>query len=287
VARSWANPAVTFRFLVLALELDFYFHSIISGFVISVGGLSEAVVKESSAALLKWCRSKKLSKNFRQLEMLASSFITLFEAHTHDDRVTIPLLKTVDMLLKNDILYFLTVKQHSFAARLLQCVRTEVNKTNDVGKTRLCIELLVLLLAFDDPVRPAALRSIVMLVGHKYPKVRKHASDLLYLQLISDSVSVGPTPSEVEVRALSGDPHASSCKCGLASSVENLDRASEILMTTAWDSGDLMTARACREELATALGLSIASSLPREAAVKVETGDELNSYSSLVRDAGY
>jgi hypothetical protein len=270
---------------MLALEMDTYFDAVVAGLVISVGGLSEAVVKESSSLLLKWCHNKKTSKHFRRLEMLASSFIALYEQHTFDDRVIVPLMKTTDMLLKNDIFYFLAVKNHNFAHRLLQAVRTEINKTTDIGKLRLGIELLILLLGFDDPVRPAALRSLVMLLGHRYPKVRKHASDLLYLQLLSDADPIGPSPSEVEVTGTNGNDGPT--KCGLASSAENLERANEVLLTTAWDSGDLNAVRSSREQLATALGLTLATNTNVPSKQTTDVSDELNSYSTLVRDAGY
>ena len=284
-SRAWASPAVTFNFLILALEMDSYFEAIISGLVISCGGLSEAVVKESSSSLLRWCRTKKSTMSFRRLEMLASCLIHLFERHAFDDRVIVPLLKTTDMLLKNDILHFLNVKSHAFAHKLLHAVRTELNKSTDIGKIRLCIEILVSLLTFDDPVRPASLKSLLMLVGHRFPKVRKHAADLLYLQLISDANAVGITPSEVEVRGLNGEENAPQ-KCGLTPSTEKYDKACDLLLTTVWDGNDLLAARAQREELASAFGMSIAAA-PIAPVRKAEASDELTSYSALVRDAGY
>jgi Tubulin folding cofactor D C terminal len=270
------------------MELDSYFDSIVAGFVISVGGLSEAVVKESAANLLKWCRAKKSSSNYIRLERLASCLVSLFEQHNHDDRVVVPLLKTMDMLLKNDILYFLAAGKHPFSSRLLSCVKREVSKSSDVGKLKLCVELLILLLGFDDPVRPTALRSLVMLLGHQYPKVRKHASELLYLQLLADSLPVGPTADEVAITTSSGDENEVITRSGLASTVEGLDRANELLVTTVWDGGDIASTRAVREEVATALGISLLLTAGSGGnGKKVEIVDELNSYSTLVRDAGY
>ena len=242
-------------------------------------------MKESSSCLLKWCRGKKGSMSFRRLEMLASCLIFLYEKHPFDDRVIVPLLKTTDMLLKNDILYFLNVKNHAFAHKLLHAVRTELNKSTDIGKIRLCVEILISLLTFDDPVRPASLKSLLMLVGHRFPKVRKHAADLLYLQLISDANAIGTTPSEVEVRGLNGEENAPR-KCGLTSSTEKFDKACDLLLTTVWDGDNLLAARSRREELAAAFGMSIAAA-PIVPAKKAEVADELTSYSALVRDVGY
>ena len=84
--KNWANPAETFPALISLLDCDEYLHSIASGLVISVGGLSEAVSKESTAALLSWCRDKRDRNNYRSLELLASSLLDTFEAYKFGDR---------------------------------------------------------------------------------------------------------------------------------------------------------------------------------------------------------
>jgi hypothetical protein len=54
--KSWSTPAYTFPLLMRALDIDDFFEDIISGLVISVGGLTESVMKNSTKALLNWCR---------------------------------------------------------------------------------------------------------------------------------------------------------------------------------------------------------------------------------------
>ena len=66
---SWANPAVTFPLVMRAANIPFMFEAIISGMVISVGGLTESVVKNSKAALFEWIRAVKKSKSQGKTEI--------------------------------------------------------------------------------------------------------------------------------------------------------------------------------------------------------------------------
>ncbi|CAN0577243.1 unnamed protein product, partial [Laminaria digitata] len=69
----------------------------VAGLVISVGGLSESVVKKSSSALLRWSRACKAAKNLRALAGLALRLVEMFGDAGGDPRVVVPLLKTVEV----------------------------------------------------------------------------------------------------------------------------------------------------------------------------------------------
>ena len=55
-AMNWSNPAVTFPMLMCAINIEGFLEPILSGTVISVGGLTESVSKSSTAALFEWIR---------------------------------------------------------------------------------------------------------------------------------------------------------------------------------------------------------------------------------------
>ena len=65
VAMNWASPGVTFGMVVKAMNIDSYHAPIVEGLVVSVGGLTESVVKSSSAALLDWMKTMKKLKGWR------------------------------------------------------------------------------------------------------------------------------------------------------------------------------------------------------------------------------
>ena len=57
---NWAVASDTFPRVakILAAEHDFFARSIAAGLVVSVGGLTESVVKHAGAALVDWCKNQ-------------------------------------------------------------------------------------------------------------------------------------------------------------------------------------------------------------------------------------
>merc|ERR1711871_1931773 len=81
-----------------------YHDAVVAGFIISVGGLTESVVKHSSAALLQWAKAiKRQQRGKLGLARFADTLLGLFTSHAKDDRVIVPLLKTLDLLLSNAV----------------------------------------------------------------------------------------------------------------------------------------------------------------------------------------
>jgi hypothetical protein len=54
---NWASPEYTFPLLMKVMNIDAFFHPIISGLVISVGGLTESVTKHSTKSFLDYFRA--------------------------------------------------------------------------------------------------------------------------------------------------------------------------------------------------------------------------------------
>jgi len=67
---NWSNAAVTFPLLMRAVNIEGYFSSILEGIIVSVGGLTESVSKNSSASLFEWirvCRQLKATQKLLQM----------------------------------------------------------------------------------------------------------------------------------------------------------------------------------------------------------------------------
>lgn len=295
-ALNWAHPGHVFPFLAQLFESDIYFHPIIRGFVIAVGGLTESVVKESSAALLKFCRTKITLSQFEPISRLAQSLTGLFTEYSNNDRVILPLLKTLDNLFRNGILDSYRSDINVFATQLLEFVKEESKSSSNVIKIKACVDILIHLLQFEDPIRPNALKAIIIFLGHKYPRIRKHAAESLYVQFLSDCNAVGRSIEDVASLKEQRSPNSNNSSkdmllCGLARTAADLEKAQDILASTSWD-GPMGQAREQRLSLCTLLDLKIQIKTPSEAAVgakKVvkQAKDELDSYESLVRTAGY
>jgi len=306
---NWTKSNYVFSFLVNLLDSKYYFNDIISGMVISIGGLSEDIVKDSLSALMKWCLEKKATRNLRDLGYLSNAVINIFNRHLRNSRVTVPLMKCISSLLRSGVFDFLHCnsnnvvsgeycdKSASFGDNLLRCVSSELNNCGDLVKMRSGIDIYLLLLLFEDPVRPSALKSLILLLGHRYPKVRKYTAELLYVQFISDACAVGPGSAQVKEMLESKqkkdvddkDEDRGVVRSGFAVSQELLDAACEVLTCTVWD-GELEAARANRAKLCDLLGVILSIKTKAEGStrnLKEKKADELDSYDALVRDAGY
>jgi hypothetical protein len=58
---NWANPAVTYRMAMDAADINEFFSYVMSGMIISVGGLGESVSRYSEEALLAWMRGNPIA----------------------------------------------------------------------------------------------------------------------------------------------------------------------------------------------------------------------------------
>ena len=52
------------------------------------------------------------------------------------------------------------------------------------------LSLFVCLMDYEDPARARALRSSVLLLGHRFPSVRKTTAEALYLKLLANETIV-------------------------------------------------------------------------------------------------
>ncbi len=83
---DWSSSAVTFPMVLEAMKLSTYHDAILSGLILSVGGLTESVVKYSRTALLNWVKEAQKSQNVDSLVRLAMSVVKLCDEHQGGDR---------------------------------------------------------------------------------------------------------------------------------------------------------------------------------------------------------
>lgn len=283
-------------------------HDLLSGLVIAIGGLSETVVRESTSALLQFCKEKNaliydvIESQTQQeaasyMQYVCNSLLQLFSNNMNQDRVILPLLKTVELLLRHDILQRIRPHQSLFPNSLLESVNKESNATNNVIKIKLCIDILLHMLRWEEPVRGRALKLLVVLLGHKYPRIRKHAADALYVQFLSDRWAVGASiediNSQLEQRSATnsaGSTEQSALYCGFARNSDSLQQAQDILVSTNWETCTIELARNKRLQICNLLELKmtqrVVDSTKTKKALEVKA-DELDSYESLVREVGY
>lgn len=272
-ALNWSVHDQVYLFLTYCMESELYFDAILYGFVLSIGGLTESITKSSQKHMLQWCNTHSTPLH---LSRLAKSIDKLFQAYAHDNRVIVPLLKTCYFFLKHGVFDVYTPPDEAdgFAQLCFRNVNSEMKNCNDVSKLRICADILILLFQCGNDLRRACLRSMVLMLGHKYPKMRKYASEQLYLQFIAD-----PMPVVMDGALM----------LGLAPSHESYATVLDILMTSVWD-GEVSVAREQRQYVCKQLDIQLKPVDRATIGKKKEKGekkDELDSYETLVRDAGY
>ncbi|RHY34110.1 hypothetical protein DYB32_001138 [Aphanomyces invadans] len=92
-------------------------------------------VKASKNCLLGWLKTQLNLNNFKAVSAVAHRCVALFEKHTKDDRVVIPLMKTIAYCLEEgvfDVLHKDGAGQ--FGNALYDAVRIEIGKSSNVNK---------------------------------------------------------------------------------------------------------------------------------------------------------
>jgi hypothetical protein len=98
----WRNAEFVFEQAMPFFNSPTYSHRILTGLVTSSGGLTESTLKASQKSIFTYLSQMK--GDTEQLSKFINLIIDVFQANLKDDRVTIPLMKTVEMLLSTDYL---------------------------------------------------------------------------------------------------------------------------------------------------------------------------------------
>jgi len=81
---------------------------ILKGLITSSGGLTESTLKASQNSLFEYLsemqKSLDKSEGIERKKVFIRKLITIYEQHEKNDRITVPLMKTTEMLLAADYL---------------------------------------------------------------------------------------------------------------------------------------------------------------------------------------
>lgn len=248
--------------MVQILGLESYRRAALTGLVVSVGGLTESLVRHSSASVLDFVFGLEEA----DLAAFGADLLAILEAHPKDDRVVVPLMKTLDLLMSNGCLEPLLVDEEcAVAATLLDLCKKECVKCTDVNKISAAIDVYCGVLAAEGPPKKRALSLLLLTLTHRYPRVRKLAAEKIFTGLMAVE-DVVPEEHEEEVN--------------------------EILESTLWD-GDVKEARPRRNRICELVGVAVpklkvkAKTAGGEAAAAAKVKDDLESYRDLVDRSGY
>ena len=182
---NWTAEADTFPRFVQLLTLTEYLERVILGLIVSTGGLTERLVKNSSESL--FTQLHRMTSD--QLEAFTKSLLAVFKSNQKVDRVTVPLFKFLEQLLTSSCLEnILEDSDHQFSFQLFSLCKTEISKCGDPNKIMSSADVFCQLLqASDMTTVKKCLVQLAIFLCHKFPRVRKSTAEKMYEAILTFS----------------------------------------------------------------------------------------------------
>ncbi|KAE8691838.1 Tubulin-folding cofactor D [Hibiscus syriacus] len=264
---KWGVPTFSYPRFVQLLQFSCYSRPLLSGSVISIGGLQDSLRKASLSAFLEYLQVDQDINKESKVCNLSTDILWILQEHKRCDRIVIPTLKTIEILFSKSILLDMEACTWVFCSGVLDSLAVELKASKDFSKLYAGIAILGYICSVSDPISSRAFSHLLTLLTHRYPKIRKAAAEQVYLVLLQNESLV---------------------------SEEKNGRALEIVSETCWD-GDMETTKVKKMELLEIVGvdagvgqLKTSSNVTSsKAGKKSTTVDENESYSSLVESTGF
>ncbi|CAL8303672.1 unnamed protein product [Merluccius merluccius] len=223
---NWNAPSHAFPYITQLLSLAHYRYHTLLGLTVSVGGLTDSTVRFSSQSLFD--HLKGIQQDSTALGHFGDTLLRIFKDHLRHDRVSIPLMKMLDMMLSNNCFeVFATQEDHQFCVDLLALCQEEIKRSMNMEKLRSCMAVFCGLIQFQGSVRKKVLSQLLLLLGHSLCAVRKTTAGQMYEMLLTYDDVVD---------------------------AEVLDEAMTLLSDTNWEQ-DMSTVRTYRNQLSDLLGV--------------------------------
>ncbi|BAT93716.1 hypothetical protein VIGAN_08024400 [Vigna angularis var. angularis] len=266
---QWAVPSYSYPRFIQLLQFGCYSRDVLSGLVISVGGLQDFLKRASLLALLEYLEgvgSEDPNARTSRVYMLSADILWVLQQFKKSDRVIVPTLKTIEILFSKKIFFNMEAHTATFCAAVLDCLSIELKGSKDFSKLYAGIAILGYIASVQEPINKKAFAQLLDFLGHRYPKIRKASAEQLYLVLLENGNLVGE---------------------------DEIDKALEIISETCWD-GDVDLAKQHRLKLYEIVGLEVRPLGNNSDGTSRKTGskkpsnlDENASYSSLVESSGF
>ena len=184
----WLDPSFTFKNIIQLIYNKEYFEYIFSGLIYSIGSITDDVSKNSKECLENVITSKTEKDNNNYLvEDVFKCILRLFENNKKDDNVVVSLYSCINILTSKSI--FININYLKYISEIQKYMISENLNSTNIHKILICPDIYYNILFYDKEnsykCHERALRSLLFLMMHKYPIVRKKAADKLYLYLLS------------------------------------------------------------------------------------------------------
>ena len=181
---KWIESEFSYPKIMPIIEFDEYNESFIEGLIRSISCISEDVHKSSINELKKVLEKKRNDKK-HLIEKIFKVSLNIFKKHAKDDRFIESLESALSHLLSINI--FINNDYLEYYNSIYSCVRSENIESKNIHKLLNSIDIYYYLLFIERETKyniiNKSMKSILFLMCHKYPVVRKKAAEKLYLFL--------------------------------------------------------------------------------------------------------
>lgn len=235
---NWNSALATFPKFVQLVDFEPYTYRILVGLICSIGGLTETLVKHSSASFFAHMKTLKQTEGTSEIKKIYDTILQIFVDHQKDDRIAVPMLRFLDKLFDSECMEQLTdVENPDFIKSILKLVQIQIAACKDIYKLIDGITVLCQFIQVKGEVCEKALVQLSILLCHRQPYVRRSTSTKLYESLLvhGDNSSINP---------------------------EKLDEVMNLLSTTNWENpvGEI---RVIRNELCNLMGIRVPVSVKK------------------------
>lgn len=190
----WRSAKFVFDHMKALFSSEVYSIPILKGLITSSGGLTESTVKASQNSLFEYLSEVSKTKNadgsvnkeagIKTKQGLLQKLMAIFELNVKVDRVTVPLMKTTEMLLAADYLSDPEIQPTVHEVHRLTV--QECNKSKNIVKLIAGVGVLAGMLSSPDPeLQAKAIKSLLFMLYQTFPKLRVLAAEKLYTGLLT------------------------------------------------------------------------------------------------------
>ncbi|XP_043244301.1 tubulin-specific chaperone D-like [Amphibalanus amphitrite] len=223
---NWGSERETLPRLSRLLALPVYRPAVLLGLLVSAGGITERLVQQASEQLQRHLKHLPDEGRAEFVREVAA----VMERHRRQDRVTLSVIRALEPLLNCGLLDPL-FSDAELGDLLTSQVRAELARCGEPHKLLAGVDLLCALMQFPAAVQRRCLGQLMVLLCHRFPRIRRAAAGGLFETLL--------THGELE-----------------GVSEEALERAQSLLSDTDWNEA-VDAVRPVRDEVCVALGVPV------------------------------
>jgi tubulin-specific chaperone D len=191
-AAAWNAPQTTFPLFAKLIVIDELRMSLLSGFVYSIGSLTESLVKPATGSFIRiihGLRSSTEATDRLEFAKIIACVLALCASHLKNDRMGTSLIKSVDLLIQNGLLNNEKCEDDATSVpnEFLNLFLENAKISKDMSKLIAYVDLFCDMLQFDEPqlMRQRAMTQLMIMLCHQYPRVRKATASRLFESLIN------------------------------------------------------------------------------------------------------